>query len=271
MRYFSPILFVFILLQSSWVQAADADELGELGSDIYLRAIKQAHDKKLYGAVGGLLFNSQRLVGSKDRVSGAFPVLIMSYANSFYWNIGSGGYWFYTADDRRLRFAAVVKLRPGYKTDDDDLLQGMEERKLSLDAGIRMKLKTGSLLTNAAVYTDIANRSDGQSASLKISLPFKLATTWRLSPSLSVDWLSDDLVDYYYGVRASEATGSRPEYHGRATLNSRIGLNLSHRFAKDWLAFAGASYLRLGDGLYDSPIVQHKGIATYYIGAGWIF
>ena len=121
------------------------------------------------------------------------------------------------------------------------------------------------------MFTDISNKSDGNSAQLNLAHPLRLAPRWHLIPSIGAEWLSDKVVDYYFGVKPGEATLARPAYVGTASVNLRAGVMLHYRLSREWSLFGGASYTRLGSGISDSPIVTHDAITALHFGGGWHF
>lgn len=94
---------------------------------------------------------------------------------------------------------------------------------------------------------------------------------WRLSPSIGLNWKSSDLLDYYYGVRESEATSSRPAYHAASGFNSFARLSLAYRFNDNWSIVGVAEYENLSRSIRHSPIVDRDNIETLFIGLMYRF
>jgi outer membrane protein len=68
--------------------------------------------------------------------------------------------------------------------------------------------------------------------------------------------LSQDRVDYYYGVRESEATPTRPAYTGEATWNLDVNVTAILNFGPKWTLVALLNREGLGSGIKMSPIVE---------------
>lgn len=221
------------------------------------------------GFLGAGLLSGQTVFGESRTVP--VPLVSVSYRDTVYWQIARGGVWLFKSDDRSVRLGLAVKLRRGYDPDDVDHLAGMQERDRSVEAGVTARWATRPLVLSAAYYTDVSGTTKGDSASLAFSVPFRLGERWRLSPSISAEWLSAKVVDYYYGVQPSEATATRPAYKGKNSVNLRAGVGARYLLARSWLLFVGASYTHLGVGIADSPIVERSGVAAVHGGVGWRF
>lgn len=113
--------------------------------------------------------------------------------------------------------------------------------------------------------------SHGQSASVRLSKRIRLGERWSTTPSLVAEWMDRKLVDYYYGVDATETGGGAPVYEGRSNVNLRAAWSLGYHLSKNWSLTGGVSYTRLGDGLDDSPLTQRDHNTLVYLGASWTF
>ena len=199
------------------------------------------------------------------------PVVSVSYKDTVYWNMAQGGVWLFKSDDRTARAGLVVKLRRGYDPEDADRLTGMESRDNSVEAGINGVWPIWPVIVSAAYFTDVSGKSDGNSAILGVSRPFRLGDRWSIAPSVGTQWLSAEVVDYYYGVRPSEVTATRPAYEGKSAFNLRLGVMAHYRLAHDWSLFGGVGYTWLGSGVADSPIVGRHSADAVHFGGGWRF
>lgn len=64
-----------------------------------------------------------------------------------------------------------------------------------------------------SISKDINGRSKGIITQLSYGKMFPLSETFMLRAGASLDWNDDKYAEYYYSVRATEATASRREYH----------------------------------------------------------
>lgn len=206
-----------------------------------------------------------------DRQAVLLPLVSVTYRDTLYLSGGSVGAWLLKSDDRRVRLGVALKGRSGYDPDDYDGLAGMEKRDTSAEAGVKVIWHTRPVNVSLGFFTDVSDRSKGSSASLSLSHAFRLSEGWSLIPSVGAEWLSDQVVDYYYGVLPGEALPTRPAYNGTSTVNLRGALLVHYRLARRWSLFGGASYTHLGSGITDSPIILHDGVAAAFVGGGWHF
>lgn len=206
-----------------------------------------------------------------ERKAFLLPLASVSYRDTFYLNIGKVGVWLIKSADRRARIGVALKARGGYDPEEIDGLAGMDERDTSAEAGVNGIWRTRPVTVSFGVYTDVSDKSNGNSALLGLSHPFRLSERWSLIPSLGAEWLSTEVVDYYYGVKPSEAISNRPAYAGQSSVNIRAALMAHYKLTPAWSLFGGASVTRLGSGITDSPISVEDNVAAVFVGGGWRF
>lgn len=145
--------------------------------------------------------------------------------------------------------------RNGYDNDDADILKGMSSRNDSIDLGVGVGYTLGNGTISAFVSQDVSGNHKGQQAELSYEKTMPINRYLIVQPSVALSWKSQDYVDYYYGVRANEATVSRAVYNGSSTVNSSAGLRLIIPINKQWRIVNQLGYTWLGDGITDSPLV----------------
>jgi outer membrane protein len=79
-----------------------------------------------------------------------------------------------------------------------------------------------------------------------------------LVPQIGAEWVDKKAVDYYYGVRAGEATPGRAAYLGKATVNAELGLTGIYRFDKQQSLMLNVGVKALGKEIKRSPIVDRS-------------
>lgn len=147
----------------------------------------------------------------------------------------------------------------GHEEDDSPVLKGMEERRMSADAGVRVQGKWDHVETEFTAVTDVLSRHEGQELGVSVGRPIK-AGGWTITPGVGARWLSDNLADYYYGVELDEATADRPYYEVGSTINPRVEVKFFKPFAqRKWIFTSSVSMEWLGDEIRDSPIVDRSG------------
>jgi outer membrane protein len=81
-----------------------------------------------------------------------------------------------------------------------------------------------------------------------------------------MEYLSSSYVDYYYGVRATEATPTRPAYAGKSSWSPEFGLLVSWQAGPRQSLFANFNYERYGSEVRNSPLMNAKGIPQLVLG-----
>lgn len=169
-------------------------------------------------------------------------------------DFGSVGYALVNTD--RVRFAVEGQLRfDGYDPKESTQLFGLHERDVTLDAGFSIATGDTWGIASVKVMADALGVHKGYEISASYQYPIRRGR-WTLVPGITAKWPSEELVEYYYGVRPDEATPDRPAYSGKAVLNASAALNASYELTDSWELIGGAEYTRLGDGITDSPIIE---------------
>lgn len=250
-------------------RAMELDNLPELAADQAAPQPPQA-PQTLFGSLGVALVNTGRFTGSDERVTVPLPLVYFNYNDRLYWSISSVGTWLVRSDDRAFRLGLMAKAR-GAIDGDDTPYTGIVDREASVDAGLNLAWRIHGLILGASWLADALGRSHGQTASLRLSLPIKLSERWNTTPSVSADWMDEQMADYYYGVTAAETGGGAPLYTGTAATNLRAGWSLSYRINQQWRVLGGLSYTSLGAGIADSPLVSQSDNLLAYAGFTWTF
>ncbi len=191
------------------------------------------------------------------------PLANLSYGRFYVYGIEGGFRW---KERSLLGWRVFVSPRlMGYDSGESEALAGMEGRDFSGDAGAGITLRPIPFILDLSVTTDILGKSDGEEATLDVEMLLP-AGGWLLQPSAGLQWQSDEMVDYYYGVTRDEAVQGRPAHRGEASLNWYVEVEASRDVGERWTFVVGATTERLGDGITDSPIVDASHIETGYVG-----
>lgn len=160
------------------------------------------------------------------------------------------------SESQRLNFGIVTKLfdGAGYEASDSPALAGMAERKSSIWFGAKMEWES-DLADVKLEWLGAAGNSKGQRLGLGLERKIMLSPSLMLIPQVGVEWVDKKYVDYYYGVRANEATAGRAAYTGKATVNPEISLTGIYRFDGHHSMMLNVGVKSLGKEIEDSPIV----------------
>lgn len=164
----------------------------------------------------------------------------------------------------------VWGFKEGYKSSDADILSGMEERKGGIWIGPSLNWKGPFATLSAEVLTDVSGHSQGQQAHVSVGKQFRFGR-FGLGPQFAIHWQSDKLVDYYYGVRDSEARVGRAGYQGRATVNVDASLKFNYTLARQQTLNAELGFRHYGRAITDSPLVDKYNTPIVRIGYLYMF
>ena len=105
------------------------------------------------------------------------------------------------------------------------------------------------------ILGDITGTHEGYEARAQYEVPY-MVNRLLIAPAVGVSWLDDALVDYYYGVRVDEATSTRSQYTGGSTANVFVDFTMGYILSDRMELLAGIKYVRLGENIEASPIVD---------------
>lgn len=117
---------------------------------------------------------------------------------------------------------------------------------------------------------DVSGTHHGQSAWLGWSYPW-LTQRSELNLSLGMEWKSRDLVNYYYGVRDSEALKGRPAYTPGSGTNAVLRLSYARQLSEHWRLVGVAEHERLSSAIRRSPVIDRGHVNTLFLGLYYQF
>lgn len=118
--------------------------------------------------------------------------------------------------------------------------------------------------------TDLADKHDGQAASLKYTFDLK-AGNWNINPVLGVQWLSSDYVNHHVGISTDESTASRYQYSGENTTNTFAGIRARYDITENWDVNLQTGVTKLGNGFSYSTIIDDDTVYQASVGINYNF
>ena len=212
---------------------------------------KAAEFDATLGATG--LWLQNHVVGEDDAKE-IWPYINLSYVAARFNTHGLG---LQTDLDATNTVGAFVTLRRSpIDVDDNNILRNFRDRKDAAELALNWSTKLATMDISTTLATDISDRHDGYEAKVKAAKSYKTQAGVFI-PALTLAYLSEDLVDYYYGVSAAEASSSSfAAYQGDDTLVSRAQLTHVFPIGEHWQTITNVSYINLGSGIKDSSIVE---------------
>lgn len=197
------------------------------------------------------------------------PAVQYSWGNTAYVTGLKAGLWAWRSDDRTLRLGLYAEPRFGYDAGDSSRTAGMADRDTGIDVGPSVRWTTPVGVLNFDYGFDVSGKSHGQVAQLQFIRPLITERGFRLNGIVGATWQNAAMNDYYWGVGAAEATGSRPSYRAGAGTALSVGVSGLYSTSERGAFFYGLSLNRLSDAQADSPITERRYTPLLYLGYGW--
>ncbi|WP_229722434.1 MipA/OmpV family protein [Xylophilus rhododendri] len=163
-----------------------------------------------------------------------------------------------------FRLRARYALNDGYDASDSPNLAGMADRDASVWLGAAAVWKNDFANVSAELL-GATGQSKGSKFTIGLDRNFGFGS-FVLTPRIAAVYADRKYVDYYYGVRAAEATASRAAYDGRSTTNLELGLRLGYGIDARQSLFLDVSGTRLGSAIKDSPLVDRSSVGGVRVG-----
>ncbi|MDR7331896.1 MipA/OmpV family protein [Roseateles asaccharophilus] len=171
----------------------------------------------------------------------------------------------------RMKFGLVGEYDfSGYEAKDSPILAGMAERKGGLWLGAKAEWEN-DLLDVTAEWTAASGSSKGRKFSLGLKKEWHLGQHTMVMPYLTAHRLDKKYVDYYYGVRAAEATAGRAAYVGKGAMNLEVGMRTMYRFDEHHSVLLDLSMTRLAKHIKASPLVGRSSSKQLILGYVYSF
>jgi len=170
----------------------------------------------------------------------------------------------------RIKFGIVGEFDlSGYKAKDAPILAGMAERKGGFWAGAKAEWENDFVNISAEWTADASRHSRGRKFSLGLEKELHVGQHTMVIPYVTAHRLDQKYVDYYYGVRAAEATAGRAAYVGKGGVNLDIGLRTMYRFDEHHSMLLDVNTTRLAKQIKASPLVDRS--STHRVILGYMY
>ncbi len=193
------------------------------------------------------------------------------------------GYQLYTADDWQIDIIVKAYMQ-GFDSDslieygagDQALLSGLREREAT--GGI--SLRYSKHIDNALLTLDIAAASPGDDEFDKnvngiivdsfysYLVPYR---NWDIYLGAGLTYFSQDIVDYYIGVSASEVTEIRTEYTAEGGFRTQLEVYAHYPLSTSWSFNTGITQSIFSSNIKKSPIVETNHTTQVMVGVLYVF
>ncbi len=209
--------------------------------------------------------------GYRDMDAQVFPIpFVMVETERFFVQGPRLGVHLYRNGENRLDLTLTPGFG-GFDADDSPYFDGMEDRDMAVFAGIQWGHQISRFYSmSIGISTDVTGNADGLRGEIGLNRNW-FAGQWVLTGSLGLEWLSSDVVDYYYGVRPNEARPDRSAYTGTDSWNTSLSFMATRPFGKRAVFMGIVGYGRYGSGISESPLLERDSALFSLVGVGWRF
>ncbi|WP_212915711.1 MipA/OmpV family protein [Marinomonas sp. A3A] len=173
-------------------------------------------------------------------------------------------------DSQNLDFRLLARLDgSGYESDDADILDGMDKRKGGLWTGAKVTWHNEFIDVSTDWQADTSGDSDGQMVNIGLEKTWRVTPKVMLTPRFTTSWMNDKYVDYYFGVKNSEANSDRAAHQGDAAINTELGARATYIVDKQQSVLLDVGVTFLADEIQDSPLVDSS--TTNKITLGYLY
>jgi MipA family protein len=209
-----------------------------------------------------------RYIGGKELQVLPLPIAYVNYNDWFYVDLYRTGVYVWGSEDKKKGISFSVEPRLGFHSSDGARLEGMATRRGSVSGGPTFDWQSGANAFSLGYFTDLSHASGGGYADVLMNHTFAHDDRWDASWTIEITRLDSKIVGYYFGVPASEATPTRPQYEPSASTNVTLWLTGQYNLTKREALMFGTNLMRLGRAAADSPIVEQKLAPLFYVGIG---
>jgi outer membrane protein len=188
----------------------------------------------------------------------------------FYLSADRLGFKLYQDDTQRWDVYITQRLEGFPHEQAHGVLEGMDLRTTTGDLAVSYANKFSWGTLRAAVLHDITAISHGTEVRLGYSYDWRFSR-WVLRPDFTLSFRDANLNNYYYGVKESEATPTRPFYEPGGGINATLGIYATYALTRNTRLITGLSATYLDSGIRKSPIVRDAIQPAVYLGAVYDF
>ena len=160
--------------------------------------------------------------------------------------------------------------RATLSTEPDFTPTEMETRNFTFLGGFETFLYTRFGILKLALTHDLFNVHQGSEAEVRWNYRW-VVSQWSIDTGLVLNWKSEKVVDYYYGIRTSESAYWSQQYHASSAWNSGIEITARYAFTDKWDLLMVGRYTQIADEITASPLLDKDYTSTYFIGAAYRF
>jgi outer membrane protein len=241
------------------------DEMASVDIQIY----KILGERGRLGVGVGVIGRGSPYLGSDTTVLKPIPAITYNgerlqwLGPNLQYGIAGAGWW---------RLAASASYRVGVYEESDSLsLLGLGDRDSTLMAGLGLRFEIpGGVNLSLRYEHDVLDKIGGGSATARLSKGFQTGAI-RFAPQLQVNWLSEALTNYDFGVPPEAATLIRPAYISGSSVSYEVGFGSFIELTEDWRVVLNVSTEFLPSEIVASPIVADDLVIKGFAAVTYVF
>lgn len=198
--------------------------------------------------------------------------LITTFSNdsAFFHRWDPSNIFLLSGDNTQSAIAPMASTMNAFDTPDERAIAELENRNFTYLGGAEAFIYTRFGIVHASLAHDILDVHGGFESRLKWFYNIPL-DRWNFEFAAVLDWKSEEVVDYYYGVRPSESFYWSQAYQAESALNKSIEFTGQYVLTKNWNLLLVARYTDIADEIADSPLLDKDYTTTYFISAAYRF
>ncbi|MBD1580776.1 MipA/OmpV family protein [Pseudoalteromonas sp. S16_S37] len=239
-----------------------------LTSALLLGATGTAQAQGNFG-IGLGLFNGSTEYKDIDTEVYLLPVL-MYEGESFSLSPTRGEFHLPISSNMWVSAIGALRLQ-GYDADDNATFKGMDDRDIGFDLGASINFYNEEIgFLSLEWLADVTGTSEGNEVSAIWAYPIE-GKALTITPSVFWRWQSDDLINYYYGVKTKEVTATRAAYTPDAASTFGAALSLDYKLTASVTLFSEISAYSLDDEVKNSPLIDNDKDMGYGASIGFVY
>lgn len=149
-------------------------------------------------------------------------------------------------------------------------IDDLHQRKTAGLMGVEYLYDVGSANFSVQVLQDVTSVHEG------LQVRVAAAKYWKFHRdafafSIGADWKDRKTLDYYYGIRAGEASVSSWEYTVGSDVSYHLKWEWRHKISRRWEMRSVLHHRRFGEEIKNSPIVTEASSTAAFIGGVYYF
>ncbi len=149
-------------------------------------------------------------------------------------------------------------------------IDDLDKRRMAVLGGLEYAYFKDAWQFQFQVLSDISGVHNGTEA--RVSSTYVITTNKDLYEfTLGAAWQSDEMLNYYYGLKQDEVYAGSPAHFVDSGVSSLAKFSWQRKLSERWSLISTLQYRKLGSSVVDSPLLEESGVTTIFIGGTYHF